>query len=252
MFRAKVLLTNKKVYICFVLALAASPMRASDTSSVSAPAAQRVTYVVRADPRTGKLVRTAVSSTPSKPVSTPKPSPAISALVNDAARMHDVDPLLVHSVIQVESNYDQYAVSPVGAEGLMQLMPQTARMLGVNNSFDAKENIEAGVRYLKTLQNQFKDDRLALAAYNAGPNAVEHYKWVPPFKETQKYVEEVGKRYGEARKAETAQRNADATVLKPPTPDPQMMFAQGSQEERHPKLEQFVDQDGRLHLKTAE
>lgn len=248
MFRAKVLLTNKRVYICSVLALAASPMRASDPISAFAPAEQRVTYVVRADPRTGKLVRRAISSNPSKPASTAKPPAAISALVEAAARSHDVDPLLVHSVIQVESNYDQYAVSPVGAEGLMQLMPQTARMLGVNNSFDAKENIEAGVRYLKSLQNQFKDDRLALAAYNAGPNAVERYKWVPPFKETQKYVEEVGKRYGEARKAETAEKK----TLKPPMPDPPMTFAQGSQEERHPKLEQFVDQDGRLHLKTAE
>jgi soluble lytic murein transglycosylase-like protein len=200
----------------------------------------------------------AVPSTPSKPVSGPKPPAAISALVADAARTNNVDPLLVHSVIQVESNYNQYAVSPVGAEGLMQLMPQTARMLGVTNSFDAKENIEAGVRYLKSLQDQFKDDRLALAAYNAGPNAVEHYKWVPPFKETQKYVEEVGKRYGEARKAEnTGEKPLQASLQnpplpKPPLPDPQMMSAQSYPEERHPKLEQFVDQDGRLHLKTAE
>jgi soluble lytic murein transglycosylase-like protein len=171
--------------------------------------------------------------------------------VDDAARTNGVDPLLVHSVIQVESSYNQYAVSPAGAEGLMQLMPQTARMLGVNNSFDAKENIEAGVRYLKSLQDQFKDDRLALAAYNAGPNAVERYKWVPPFSETQKYVEEVGKRYGEARKTEAAEKKdaVQASLPKPPLPDPQMMAAP---EERHPKLEQFVDQDGRLHLKTAD
>ncbi len=235
---------NKKVYICSILALAASPMRASEPISVSAPAPQRITFVVRADPRTGKLIRTAV---PSKPVVTTKPSPAISTLVEDAARTNNVDPLLVHSVIQVESNYNQYAVSPVGAEGLMQLMPETARMLGVNNSFDAKENIEAGVRYLKSLQDQFKDDRLALAAYNAGPNAVERYKWVPPFKETQKYVEDVGKRYGEARRAELVQKAKGLPT--PPTPDGQMMAAQ---EERHPKLEQFVDQDGRLHLKTAQ
>jgi hypothetical protein len=244
MFRAKVLFGNKKVYICSILALAASPMRASEPISVSAPGPQRITFVVRADPRTGKLVRTAV---PSKPIVGTKPTPAISTLVDDAARANHVDPLLVHSVIQVESNYNQYAVSPVGAEGLMQLMPQTARMLGVNNSFDAKENIEAGVRYLKSLQDQFKDDRLALAAYNAGPNAVERYKWVPPFKETQKYVEDVGKRYGEARKAEAVEKTK--SLPSPPVPDGQMMAAQ---EERHPKLEQFVDQDGRLHLRTAE
>jgi hypothetical protein len=248
MFRAKVLFGNKKLYICSILALAASPMRASEPISVSAPGPERITFVVRVDRRTGKLVRTAV---PSKPVVTSKPSPAISTLVDDAARANHVDPLLVHSVIQVESNYNQYAVSPVGAEGLMQLMPQTARMLGVNNSFDAKENIEAGVRYLKSLQDQFKDDRLALAAYNAGPNAVERYKWVPPFKETQKYVEDVGKRYGEARKADAVEKTKSLTrsVPAPPVPDGQMMAAQ---EERHPKLEQFVDQDGRLHLRTEE
>jgi hypothetical protein len=103
------------------------------------------------------------------------------------------------------------------------------------------------VRYLKSLQDQFKDDRLALAAYNAGPNAVERYKWVPPFKETQKYVEDVGKRYGEAREAKAVEKTKSLPT--PPVPDGQMMAAQ---EERHPKLEQFVDQDGRLHLRTAE
>jgi soluble lytic murein transglycosylase-like protein len=221
-------------------------MRASEPIAVSTAAPQRITFVVRADPRTGKLIRTAVTATPSRSISI-KPSPAISNLVESAARTNHVDPLLVHSVIQVESNYNQYAISPVGAEGLMQLMPQTARMLGVNNSFDAKENIEAGVRYLKSLQDQFKDDRLALAAYNAGPNAVERYKWVPPFKETQKYVEDVGKLYGQARKAESTEQKM--AIPKPPLPDPEMMVAK---EERHPKLQQFVDQDGRLHLKTAD
>lgn len=250
MFRAKVLFRNKRVYICSILALAASPMRASEPSPVSAPAPQRITFVVRADPRTGKLIRAAVPATPAKSTSAPKPSAAISTLVNNAARTNDVDPLLVHSVIRVESNYNQYAVSPVGAEGLMQLMPGTARMLGVNNSFDAKENIEAGVKYLKSLQDQFKDDRLALAAYNAGPNAVERYKWVPPFKETQDYVQQVEKHYGEARAAQKEDKEAaQKKAVEPPLPDPQMMVVP---EARHPRLQQFVDQDGRLHLKTAD
>ncbi len=83
----------------------------------------------------------------------------------------------------------------------MQLTPPTARMLGVNNSFDPGENIEAGVKYLKSLQDLYKDDRLALAAYNAGPGAVDKYKWIPPYPETQKYVENVGKRYDAARQA---------------------------------------------------
>ena len=122
-------------------------------------------------------------------------------MVEKAARDNNVDPLLVHSVIQVESNYNPYAVSPKGAEGLMQLMPPTARELGVSNSFDPRQNIEAGVRYLKYLQDLYKDDRLALAAYNAGPGAVDKYKWIPPYPETQDYVNRVGQQYGAAKKA---------------------------------------------------
>jgi Transglycosylase SLT domain len=239
---------NKKVYICFILALAASPMRASEPSPATPAASARIAYVVRADRRTGKLVRTAVVAG-APPAAKSKAPQGISTLVDQAAKTNHVDPLLVHSVIQVESNYNQYAVSRVGAEGLMQLMPGTAKMLGVTNSFDAKENIEAGVRYLKSLQDQFKDDRLALAAYNAGPSAVEKYKWVPPYEETQKYVREVGRRYEEA-KTEAAQKPAP----KPPEPEAVMtsVAPSGTQDERHPKLEQFVDQDGRLHLKTAD
>ncbi len=75
----------------------------------------------------------------------------------------------MHSIIKVESNYNVTAVSNKGAQGLMQLTPSTARMLGVSNSFDPQQNIEAGVKYLKYLKDLYKDDRLALAAYNAGP-----------------------------------------------------------------------------------
>jgi len=243
-------LRNKKVYSCFVLVLAASPMRASEPISVSQPAPPppamtKITYVVRVDPRTGRLVRTVVQAPGvTKPRSAQKASPQIAALVQETAKAHQVDPLLVGSVIEVESNYNQYAVSPKGAEGLMQLMPETARMLGVRNSFDARENIEAGVRYLKTLQEQYKDNRLALAAYNAGPGAVDKYKWVPPFPETRKYVDEVGRRYEEARAAEAVK-----TPVAKPSPEPVLPVRED--ENRHPRLEQFVDQDGRLHLRTA-
>jgi soluble lytic murein transglycosylase-like protein len=151
--------------------LAASPMRASDQNT-----AGKVS-VVRVDRRTGKLVRTvsaasapAAVKVPSKRVEAPGP---IGELVEESARTHHVDPLLVHSVIQVESNYNPYAISVKGAEGLMQLMPATSRMLGVSNSFDPGQNIEAGVKYLKYLQDLYKDDRLALAAYNAVPGDAE-------------------------------------------------------------------------------
>src|SRR5205807_9601344 len=108
-----------------------------------------------------------------KPLIPPTNRSELNSLVERASRTHNLDPLLVDSVIQVESNYAPYAISSKGAEGLMQLMPSTARLLGVSNSFDPQQNIEAGVRYLKQLKEQFKDDRLALAAYSAGPAAAD-------------------------------------------------------------------------------
>jgi soluble lytic murein transglycosylase-like protein len=231
---------NKRVYICFIVAfamLAASPTRAEESS--------HQTLVVRADPRTGRLVRSVVVAPAPVPKSQTKALKDFSELVDRAAKANDVDPLLVHSIIKVESDYNPYAISRKGAEGLMQLTPSTARMLGVANSFDPQQNIEAGVKYLKYLQSVYKDDRLALAAYNAGPGAVERYKWIPPYPETQNYVYQVGKRYGEARKA--AAENASSPeppAVAPPVPD--------NVEERHPKVEQFVDENGRLHLRTTQ
>jgi Transglycosylase SLT domain len=234
-------LGNKTVYICFILALvmlAASPMRAAD--------AELHKTVVRVDPRTGKLVRSTVVVRP------PTPPTAIAELVTKTSRAHDVDPLLVDSVIRVESNYDPNAVSPKGAQGLMQLMPPTARMLGVNDSFDPAENIEAGVKYLKYLQDLYKDDRLALAAYNAGPAAVDRYKQVPPYPETQKYVEKVGKKYVDARNAAAQKPGAASPAPATARPIPVQPEAVQPEEEKHPPLEQFVDADGRLHLRTSQ
>ncbi len=243
---------NKMVYICFltILMLAASPMRAADpaTSSLLTPPtdAGKVS-VVRVDRRTGKLVRTVSGGAERPKVPAIAPPPAqIQQLVEKSAKAHNVDPLLVQSVIQVESNYNHYAVSPKGAEGLMQLMPGTARMLGVTNSFDPAENIEAGVKYLRYLQNVYQDDRLALAAYNAGPKAVDRYKGAPPYAETQDYVNQVGQRYRSAKELEAAKSQAQAAA------------AGGAVEEvapageQHPKLEQSIDQDGRLVLRTAQ
>jgi soluble lytic murein transglycosylase-like protein len=244
---------NKRVYICLLLALvmlAASPMRAADAVVPPSPLADamatRKTVVVRVDPRTRKLVRKVVASGATSPRA-PAPA-AISALVEQSARAHNVDPLLVNSIIQVESNYNSYAISPKGAEGLMQLTPPTARMLGVSNSFDPGENIEGGVKYLKYLQDLYKDDRLALAAYNAGPGAVDKYKWIPPYPETQKYVENVGKRYDAARQSAAAKASANAPAPAAPQADPAVTEPQ---EERYSKLQPFVDEYGRLHLTTA-
>ncbi len=104
---------------------------------------------------------------------------------------HGVDPRLVEAVIAVESNYDPTAVSPAGAQGLMQIMPGTQRDLGVSAPFDADANVEGGVRYLKSLMDRFGDLPLALAAYNAGPERVARHGGIPPIPETQQYVTKV-------------------------------------------------------------
>ncbi len=106
-------------------------------------------------------------------------------------RRHRVDPKLVRAVIQVESSYNHKSVSRAGAQGLMQIMPATGRDLGLQNPFDPIENVEAGVRYLRMMLDRFKDVRLALAAYNAGPSAVEKYGTIPPYAETRDYVTKV-------------------------------------------------------------
>jgi soluble lytic murein transglycosylase-like protein len=198
-----------------------------------------VVSVVRADARTGRLVRTVVvkQAHPSDE-SDAATSPAVGSLVEESAKANGVDPALVDSVIRVESNYNPYAVSPKGAQGLMQLMPATARRFGVRNSFDAKENIEGGVRYLKFLKETFKEDRLAIAAYNAGEGAVQKYNDVPPYPETVHYVAKVGKKYSQASRA--AERNKPA-----PAPVEQKVAA-----DEHRPLAQFVDEEGRLHIVT--
>jgi len=113
-------------------------------------------------------------------------------LISPVAERHDLDPRLVAAVIWVESSGDPRAVSSKGAKGLMQLMPQTAETLGVQDAFNPEQNIDGGVRYLKGLLDQHGDDvSLALASYNAGPGAVARHGGIPPYPETKKYVKRV-------------------------------------------------------------
>jgi soluble lytic murein transglycosylase-like protein len=114
-------------------------------------------------------------------------------LIIEHALRNDVRPDLVRAVVQVESAYDPYARSPKGAAGLMQLMPATAQQFGVKNAFNPEENVRAGVKYLRQLLNRYENnEQLALAAYNAGPNAVDRYgENVPPYAETQNYVSRI-------------------------------------------------------------
>ena len=113
-------------------------------------------------------------------------------IILEAANLHDVDLTMVKAIIMAESGYNKKSVSRNGAVGLMQLMPRTARSLGVKDIFNPEENIHAGVRYFKTLLNRFKgDEKLALAAYNAGARNVYKYKGIPPFRETRRYIRKV-------------------------------------------------------------
>lgn len=121
-------------------------------------------------------------------------------LIAKAAAKHQMDPKLLHAVIQAESAYNPHAISSAGAVGLMQLMPDTARRYGVTDRYDAEQNVDGGTRYLKDLLGMFNSNmRLAVAGYNAGEGAVMKYNYtVPPYPETQNYVQHVLHLYGKS------------------------------------------------------
>lgn len=122
-------------------------------------------------------------------------------LIRDAAARYNLDPTLIHSVISIESNFNPKAVSHKNARGLMQLMPRTAELMGVKDSFDPGQNIDGGSHYLSGLLKKYKNDlTLALAAYNAGPDTVDKYgRRVPPYLETMKYVQRITKTYAKLK-----------------------------------------------------
>ena len=122
--------------------------------------------------------------------------PNLEPVIQRAAVQHKVDPNLLYAVISVESNFNQYARSPKGAMGLMQLMPATAARFSITNPFDAHQNINAGAKYLSWLLKRFNGDvSLALAGYNAGEGNVDKYRGIPPFRETMNYVQSVMSKY---------------------------------------------------------
>ena len=130
-------------------------------------------------------------------------SQSVNEVVNIVSGRHHLDPDLINSVIHAESGFNPRAVSPKGAQGLMQLMPQTASRLGVSNSFDPGDNLEGGTRYLRELLERYNFDLIkALAAYNDGPGRVEQYHGVPPYYETQAYVARIIRDFNRKKLAE--------------------------------------------------
>ena len=154
----------------------------------------------------------ALSSARSSARSAPLPTAAeLNTVVNSASETYRLDPDLVNSVIHAESGFNAHAVSPKGAQGLMQLMPQTASNLGVSNAFDPKQNVGGGSAYLRELLEHYNFDLVkALAAYNAGPERVEKYNGVPPFRETRAYVAHIIHEYNQKKIAQERAEKAQA------------------------------------------
>lgn len=144
-------------------------------------------------------------ATPHKPAAPTETTPPqnLDDIVDAVSGRHHLDPDLVNSVIHAESRFNVRAVSPKGAQGLMQLMPQTASQLGVTNAFDPQANVEGGTRYLRELLERYNFDLVkALAAYNAGPRRVEQYRGVPPYYETRAYVASIIRDFNRKKKEE--------------------------------------------------
>ncbi len=165
---------------------------ASDDSFVDIPSAQIVSYAADDTPAAPEMVASAGH-----------PLMDVHALIQSAGEKHGIDPDFVASVVRAESDFNPHAVSPKGAQGLMQLMPKTADGLGVKDSFDPAANVDAGAQYLRALLDQYDGDvPKALAAYNAGEKRVAQYNGVPPYHETRAYIRRIIADYNRKKAAE--------------------------------------------------
>ncbi len=226
--------------VCLILGcISAVALTAADSIAPEPRPAAEVVTVVRADPKTGRLVRSTVrvkakTAKRDSAKAWAEAAASIDQYVSDSATRHQVDPLLIRSVIQVESNYDPLAISNKGAQGLMQLMPGTARRFAVKDTFDPQQNIEGGVRYLKYLLTLYGDQQapetLALAAYNAGEGAVMKHGGVPPYPETTQYLRKVARKWGDAKSSAGGKAGPELAA--------------------YPLIDQFVDDRGVLHIQT--
>ena len=170
---------------------------------------------------TDQIERFEEDLSPLVPLTPPARPQNLNEVINAISDRHHIDPDLINSVIHAESGFNPRAVSPKGAQGLMQLMPQTALQLGVSNPFDPRSNVEGGTRYLSELLQRYNFDLIkALAAYNAGPQRVQHYGGVPPYYETRAYIARIVRDFNrkklaqrKAASAATAKISRDKTPL---------------------------------------
>lgn len=205
-------------------------------------------YGIREDPKTGRLIRVG-SGRKVRRISAARPAAdgsglegiqghstqtvELENLVQEAGRRHDIDPELIRAVIRQESGFNPLAVSHKGAQGLMQLMPETAKRLGVQDVFDPAENVLGGAKLLRQLMDRYEGDLdLALAAYNAGEAAVERYGGLPPYRETTDYVDRITQAYG-------SQANAGSLVVAETIPP-------------KPRIRVAIGADGSLLFETEE
>jgi hypothetical protein len=174
---------------CMLALSGTSPTGACDAGKATAPTSGKIVKPLPRSSEFGGDVVTdgMVAFAPALPYET---------IIQDAAERYDIDPDLIAAVIMTESRFNPGALSRRGAKGLMQIMPVTAESLQVNDAYDPEENIHAGTRYLRWLLTRLDDDvALALAAYNAGLRKVQTYQGIPPYRETEAYVDKVMQRY---------------------------------------------------------